>query len=110
MWQDELSQPSWFGGRGTTHPEGDGPMPNLKSIDTIFSEAVASKTMPGIVAVAASDKGGLYEGAFGKRQLGKDAPMTLETVVWTASMPSASVASSSLRPSRSASAARSTCS
>ena len=61
-------------------------MPNLKSIDTIFSQAVASKAMPGIVAVAASDKGVLYEGAFGKRTLGQDAPMTLDTVVWIASM------------------------
>lgn len=61
-------------------------MPNLKSIDTIFSQAVASKAMPGIVAVAATDKGVLYEGAFGKRQLGQDAPMTLDTVVWIASM------------------------
>src|SRR6266571_7590885 len=97
MWQDELSQPSWFGGRGTTHPEGDGPMPNLKSIDTIFSQAVASKALPGIVAVAASDKGVLYEGAFGKRQLGQDAPMTLDTVVWIASMTKAITAAAAMQ-------------
>ena len=35
--------------------------------------------MPGIVAMAATDKGVVYEGAFGKRELGKDAPMTLST-------------------------------
>jgi hypothetical protein len=34
--------------------------------------------MPGIVAMAATDKGVVYEGAFGKRELGKDVPMTLE--------------------------------
>jgi methyl acetate hydrolase len=61
-------------------------MPSLKSIDTIFSQAVESKKMPGIVAAAATDKGVLYEGAFGKREVGKDAPMTLDTVVWIASM------------------------
>ena len=61
-------------------------MPSLASIDTIFSQAVESKKMPGIVAVAATDKGTLYEGAFGTRELGKNAPMTLDTVVWIASM------------------------
>src|SRR5262245_37050136 len=61
-------------------------MPSLSSVDKIFSQAVDSKAMPGIVAVAATDKGVLYEGAFGKRELGKDAAMTLDTVVWIASM------------------------
>src|SRR5213593_3743467 len=72
-------------------------MPSLKSIDTIFSQAVASKAMPGIVAVAASDKGVLYEGAFGKRQLGQDAPMTLDTVVWIASMTKAITAAAAMQ-------------
>ena len=58
----------------------------LKGIDTIFGQAVESGAMPGIIAVAATDGGMLYEGAFGKRELGKDAPMTLDTVVWIASM------------------------
>jgi len=62
-------------------------MPDLrKNVDTLFSRAVESKTMPGIVAAAAGRGGKLYEGAFGKRELGKDAPMTLDTVVWIASM------------------------
>src|SRR3989454_6356139 len=72
-------------------------MPNLKSIDTIFSQAVAARAMPGIVAVAASDKGVLYEGAFGKRQLGQDAPMTLDTVVWIASMTKAITAAAAMQ-------------
>ena len=42
--------------------------------------------MPGIVAVAATDKATVYEGAFGKRELGKAAPMTVDSVVWIASM------------------------
>jgi methyl acetate hydrolase len=61
-------------------------MPTIASIDKLFSQAVEATAMPGIVAVAATDKGPLYEGAFGKRELGKDAPMTPDTVVWIASM------------------------
>ena len=33
-----------------------------------------------------TDDGVVYEGAFGKRELGGDAPMTLDTVFWIASM------------------------
>jgi CubicO group peptidase (beta-lactamase class C family) len=61
-------------------------MPKLESLDRIFSQAVESRAVPGIVALAATDKGALYEGAFGTRELGKQAPMTLDTVVWIASM------------------------
>src|SRR5438876_1639496 len=61
-------------------------MPTIASIDKLFSQAVESKAMPGIVAVAATDKATVYEGAFGKRELGKDAPMTVDSVVWIASM------------------------
>jgi len=61
-------------------------MPTIASVDKLFSQAVESKAMPGIVAVAATDKSTVYEGAFGKRELGKDAPMTVDSVVWIASM------------------------
>jgi CubicO group peptidase (beta-lactamase class C family) len=61
-------------------------MPTIASIDKLFTQATESKAMPGIVAVAATGKGILYEGAFGKRELGKDAPMTVDSVVWIASM------------------------
>ncbi len=72
-------------------------MSNLKSIDTILSRAVESKAMPGVVAVAATDKGVLYEGAFGTREVGKDAPMTLDTVVWIASMTKAITATAAMQ-------------
>src|SRR5215813_10034303 len=66
--------------RGTT-------MVNTKSIDEVLSRAAEAREVPGVVAVAATDQGVVYEGAFGKRELGKDAaPMTLDTVVWIASM------------------------
>src|SRR5262249_54332963 len=61
-------------------------MPTIPSIDKLFTLAAEDKAMPGIVAVAATDKGAIYEGAFGKRDLGKDAPMTVDSVVWIASM------------------------
>ena len=72
-------------------------MPTLQTLDTIFTQAVESKAMPGIVAVAATDKGALYEGAFGTRELGKSAPMTLDTVVWIASMTKAITATAAMQ-------------
>ena len=61
-------------------------MADFKSLDSTFSQAVAAKKIPGVVAMATTDKGVLYEGAFGQREIGKPAPMTLDTVVWIASM------------------------
>lgn len=52
-------------------------MANPERIDTIFVKAVESKAMPGIAAGAATDTGHRYESAFGKREIAKDAPMTL---------------------------------
>jgi methyl acetate hydrolase len=72
-------------------------MSSLSGVDKIFSQAVDSKAMPGIVAVAATDKGMLYEGAFGKRELGKDAAMSLDTVVWIASMTKAITATGAMQ-------------
>ncbi len=72
-------------------------MANLKSVDTIFRQAVEAKEMPGIVAMAATDKDVVYEGAFGRRELGRDAPMTLDTVVWIASMTKAITATAAMQ-------------
>jgi methyl acetate hydrolase len=72
-------------------------MATLKSIDTAFSQAVESKRMAGIVAAAVTDQDTLYEGAFGKRELGKDAPMTLDTIVWIASMTKAITATAAMQ-------------
>jgi CubicO group peptidase (beta-lactamase class C family) len=72
-------------------------MPSLQSIDTLFGQAVESGTMPGIVAVAATDTGTVYEGAFGTREMGTKAPMTLDTVVWIASMTKAITAAAAMQ-------------
>ena len=55
-------------------------------IDAVLSGAVASGNVPGVVALAADDKGVLYEGAFGKRDLVTGAAMTPDTMFWIASM------------------------
>jgi methyl acetate hydrolase len=72
-------------------------MPSLTSIDTMFRQAVDSGKMPGIVAVAATDRGRVYEGAFGTREVGVSAPMTLDTVVWIASMTKAITATAAMQ-------------
>lgn len=72
-------------------------MANLTSVDTMFQQAVEAKTMPGIVATAATDRGLVYEGAFGRRELGKDAAMTPDTVVWIASMTKAITATAAMQ-------------
>ena len=42
-------------------------MATLSVVDRILGQAVESKVMPGVVAIAATEKGELYEGAFGTR-------------------------------------------
>jgi methyl acetate hydrolase len=72
-------------------------MADFRSIDAAFTQAVETKTMPGIVAMAANDKGVIYEGAFGKRDLGTNTPMTRDSVVWIASMTKAITATAAMQ-------------
>src|SRR4029434_1875475 len=55
-------------------------------IDGILQQAVDAKEVPGVVAMAATDKGLLYEGAFGLRGLDQSTPMTLDAVCGVSSM------------------------
>jgi len=55
-------------------------------IDSVLKQAVAARDVPGVVAMAATDKGVLYEGAFGSRALDASAAMTPDTVFRIASM------------------------
>jgi methyl acetate hydrolase len=55
-------------------------------VDQVLERAVAAGEVPGVVALAADDRGIVYEGAFGKREIGKGPEMTLDTVFWVASM------------------------
>jgi CubicO group peptidase (beta-lactamase class C family) len=72
-------------------------MATLKNVDASFTKAVESKAMPGIVAMAATDTGTVYEGAFGQRDLARPAPMTLDTVFWIASMTKAVTAAAAMQ-------------
>jgi CubicO group peptidase (beta-lactamase class C family) len=72
-------------------------MPSIPSVDTMFRQAVESGKMPGIIGVAATDRGRIYEGAFGTREVGANAPMTLDTVVWIASMTKAITATAAMQ-------------
>jgi CubicO group peptidase (beta-lactamase class C family) len=55
-------------------------------VDQVLERAVDAGVAPGVVALAANDNDVIYEGAFGKREVGKDAAMTLDSVAWIASM------------------------
>jgi methyl acetate hydrolase len=55
-------------------------------VDQVLERAVDAGEVPGVVALAADDKEVIYQGAFGKREVGGEPDMTLDTVVWIASM------------------------
>src|SRR5881275_759910 len=55
-------------------------------IDTALRGAVEAGEVPGVVAMAATLDGPIYEGAFGLRALGAGPAMTLDTVFRIASM------------------------
>jgi len=61
-------------------------MRDTKLIDKVLSDAVAGGQVPGVVAVAADEGGLVYQGAFGRRSLAADQPMTVDTVFRIASM------------------------
>ena len=55
-------------------------------IDQALTESVKSGRVPGVVALAANDKGTIYSGAFGVRSLAQSQAMTVDSVFWIASM------------------------
>jgi len=57
-----------------------------RQIDAVLRRATDTKEVPGVVAVAANDKGVIYEGAFGTRNLAQGPAMTLDTIFRLASM------------------------
>ena len=67
------------------------------TIDAVLSEAVGRGDVPGVVAMAADAGGPIYQGAFGRRDLGADAAMTTDTVFWIASMTKAVVSAAAMQ-------------
>jgi methyl acetate hydrolase len=56
------------------------------TIDQPLRAAVNDGRVPGVVALAADRSGAFYQGAFGRRSLAEDTPMTADTVFRIASM------------------------
>jgi methyl acetate hydrolase len=61
-------------------------MQSKAQIDQLLRQISDAREIPGVVAIAASSKEIVYQGAFGKRDLSKDDTMTLDSVFWIASM------------------------
>jgi CubicO group peptidase (beta-lactamase class C family) len=62
------------------------PSQRKADIDSILQNAVSAREVPGVVAMAATDRAIIYEGAFGPRCLGTQAKMSTDTVFRIASM------------------------
>ena len=61
-------------------------MPQLPQIDELLKTAADRGDVPGVVAMAATREGPVYQGAFGRRALPDGAAMTVDTEFWIASM------------------------
>ncbi len=61
-------------------------MQSNAEIDQILRQKSEAKEIPGVVAMAATGNDVIYQGAAGKRDLGKDDAMTTDSVFWIASM------------------------
>lgn len=72
-------------------------MSQFATIDQALQQATDTGQIPGVVAMAATDKEVIYHGAFGKRDLGKPDPMTLDSVFWIASMTKAITATAAMQ-------------
>ena len=72
-------------------------MMNLTNVEQAFRRATDTGQIPGVVAMAANDKEVVYQGAFGKRDLSKPEPMTIDSVFWIASMTKAITATAAMQ-------------
>jgi methyl acetate hydrolase len=65
--------------------------------DQLLQSAVANGDVPGVVALATTREGNIYEAGFGERVLGGGAAMSPDTVVWIASMTKALTATAAMK-------------
>jgi methyl acetate hydrolase len=72
-------------------------MQSKAEIDQVLRQKSDAKEIPGVVAMAATGKEVIYQGAFGKRDLSKDDAMTLDSVFWIASMTKAVTAAGAMQ-------------
>jgi methyl acetate hydrolase len=68
-----------------------------RAIDDVLRQAIDAGEVPGVVAVAATDEGVVYQGAFGVRELMRDAAITPDTVGYIASMTKALTAAAAMQ-------------
>ncbi len=72
-------------------------MTQLNDVDRAFRQATDNRQIPGVVAMAATDKEIIYQGAFGKRDITKADAMTVDSVFWIASMTKAITATAAMQ-------------
>jgi methyl acetate hydrolase len=72
-------------------------MQGKAQIDQLLRRKCDAREIPGVVAMAANGKEVTYQGAFGKRDLSKDDPMTMDSVFWIASMTKAVTAAAGMQ-------------
>jgi CubicO group peptidase (beta-lactamase class C family) len=72
-------------------------MRQLPQVDQVLKAATDRGDVPGVVAMAATREGPVYQGAFGKRALPSGPPMTVDTVFWIASMTKAITSTAAMR-------------
>ncbi len=72
-------------------------MKQSTEVDRVLREATDAGKIAGVVAMAATDKEIIYQGAFGKRDMSKPDAMTLDSVFWIASMTKAVTATAAMQ-------------
>jgi CubicO group peptidase (beta-lactamase class C family) len=72
-------------------------MRQLPQVDELLKAATDRGDVPGVVAMAATRDGPVYQGAFGKRALSDGPAMTVDTVFWIASMTKAITSTAAMR-------------
>jgi methyl acetate hydrolase len=61
-------------------------MANLRAISELLRRATEAGDVPGVVIAAAAADGAIFADAAGVRDISTNAPMTVDTVIWIASM------------------------
>jgi methyl acetate hydrolase len=61
-------------------------MTEFLQVDEVLGSAIDRGDVPGVVAMAGTRDGIVYQGAFGRRALSNEAAMSTDTVFWIASM------------------------
>ena len=72
-------------------------MQSQSGIDEVLRRKSDTREIPGVVAMAATSKEIIYQGAFGKRDLSNDDAMTPDSVFWIASMTKAITAAAAMQ-------------